>query len=405
MSADHADQQVASEVNELVTRGKANLGSLAAVHLAVAGSARGIANDRYGDGVAANRPSDQRESAGYASASNRSSAPGYPYSLLWTWEHRAQVNSRATHAGASAKYLLRRAVHSFKRTYPLRSNALLSPIFIIGSGRSGNTLLRRIVMGHPDIYIPPETYVLGPCIRSYRRYQHLDWRTLSRLVLSMFALSEDFETFPTQSLHSLYKEIRKYPKEKRSLDNVLDGFYLFMAKHAKPSSKIWGDKTPINVNHLDEIDTVFPSARYIHIVRDGCDVVSSYLTMGRYQTIEAAARRWRDATIRCQEFGSKAPDRYLEIRYEDLVTRPKATTQKVFEFLGIDYHESMIDKPPRPEEFGDIGVLDHLNAAARPIFQDSIGKGRHKFTEEQLQEIQHLIGDQLLHLGYRAAKQ
>ncbi len=315
------------------------------------------------------------------------------------------MTSRETLVGAFSEKLIRRAAHSLTRTYPLRSNARFSPIFIIGSGRSGNTLLRRIVMGHPDVYIPPETYVLGPCIRTYCRYRHLDWTTLSSLVLSMFALSEDFETFPTQYLHPLYKEVVKYPEEKRSLDNVLNEFYLFMAKHAKPSACIWGDKTPINVYHLDEIDSVFPSARHIHIIRDGCDVISSYLTMGRYPTIQAAATRWRDATIRCQEFGSKVSGRYLEIRYEDLVTRPKATTQKVFGFLGIDFHENLIDKPPRPEEFGDIGVRDQYKTVAKPIFQDSIGKGRRNFAEKELQEIQHLIGDQLLHLGYGAAKE
>ena len=44
---------------------------------------------------------------------------------------------------------------------PLHSTVRYMPFFIIGSGRSGNTLLRTILETHPEVHIPPETYVIG----------------------------------------------------------------------------------------------------------------------------------------------------------------------------------------------------------------------------------------------------
>jgi len=296
-----------------------------------------------------------------------------------------------------------RAALSLGGGYPIRRDAQFSPFFIIGSGRSGNTLLRRIIMGHENVYIPPETYVLGPCVNVFKRHSYLDWDSLSSIILSMFAFSEDFETFPTQSLFKLAQEVKLYPPKKRSLDNIINNFYMFMARQVKPNTVIWGDKTPINAFRLHDIDSVFPNARYIHMLRDGCDVISSYLEMGRYPNIRTAAKRWRNATTLCQNFGEKIPDRYLEIRYEDLVTRPYIIAREVCHFINIELDEDMIEKPPEISEFGDIAVRSHYTQVAGKISQDSLGKGRSRFSKKELMEIQSLVGDHLEKLGYKPA--
>lgn len=54
---------------------------------------------------------------------------------------------------------------------PLNNNEDYKPFFIIGSGRSGNTLLRRILTKKNGIVIPPETYVLGKVIRLHKAHK------------------------------------------------------------------------------------------------------------------------------------------------------------------------------------------------------------------------------------------
>ena len=58
------------------------------------------------------------------------------------------------------------------------------PVFIVGSGRSGNTLLRRILNASNEIYIPPEMKMLNHIISIYHRYSNAPWNELVNLIYS-----------------------------------------------------------------------------------------------------------------------------------------------------------------------------------------------------------------------------
>ena len=47
------------------------------------------------------------------------------------------------------------------------------PLFIIGAPRSGNTLTRRVLMASGQIYIPPETYVIGEILSRWPKWRGL----------------------------------------------------------------------------------------------------------------------------------------------------------------------------------------------------------------------------------------
>jgi protein-tyrosine sulfotransferase len=288
----------------------------------------------------------------------------------------------------------------FSAGYPIRRENGHAPFFIIGSGRSGNTLLRRMLMGNRSVYIPPETYVLGQTVEDFRRHAHLDWDTLCKMVLFNFAASEDFRAFPTIQLRELYLALLPAEQGERSLAFILDAFYRYMALHAGREDVVWGDKTPLNVYHLADIDAVFPGARYIHIYRDGCDVVASYLKMGRYSTLEQAAQRWLDSVRLCREFGGRRPERYFELRYEELVAAPKTRLAETCEFLGIAYTDEMLNGPSA-QEMGDVGLHPHHRKVTGRIVPDSVGRGRKGLSDGDALLLRRLIGDQLEAMGYR----
>ena len=172
-----------------------------------------------------------------------------------------------------------------------------------------------------------------------------------------------------------------------------------MAEHADPAARVWGDKTPINAFHLEKIYSVFPQANFIHIVRDGYDVVSSYLEMGRYSNIRDAAERWLDSIDRCQEFGRCYPDQYIEIFYEKLVREPEITTREICNFLDISFVPEMISSTS-VDHLGDIGARDHYGNVSRPISTSSIGKGKAKLGEDGVLETNLIIKEKMVELGY-----
>jgi len=276
------------------------------------------------------------------------------------------------------------------------------PFFIIGSGRSGNTILRRILQANPHVHIPPETYVLGDIIKTFKNNANLYWPNLVNLLLSKFQFHPEFETFAVD-LRPLQLELANTPKQNRSLSFFLDSFYRYHAR--KVAAKIsvrWGDKTPLNTFSLDTIAAVFPNAQFISIVRDGCDVVSSYLKSGIYTELDAAASRWRNSIDIIDAFRAKNPSKVIEIYYEDLVTQPEDTSRKVCQFLHLEFTVDMLSSEQQSGNMGDVGMHKHHKNVSKTITGESIGKGRRTLNHQQKKQLHKLLKNHMEKLNYPA---
>ena len=291
-----------------------------------------------------------------------------------------------------------RFLFSFRR-HPLHKRENYRPFFIIGSGRSGNTLLRRILYSHPQIYIPPETYVLGKVITLFGRYRIMHWKDLVHLVLAAFEYHPEFKTFEL-SLRPLATQLLDTPKADRSLAYLLNAFYRFVAaSHGKPEAR-WGDKTPMNTFHLEKLLSVFPDAQFIHIIRDGCDVAVSYYKAGLYNDVLSAADRWLVSVKKARLFTQQHPKSVLEVRYEQLVTHPELVVKNICNFMNIEFHEEMLISHLDAASMGDVPLHSHHQQTMKPISTSNIGKGRQQLTEDEKQLMQKKIGKYLHQLGY-----
>ena len=283
---------------------------------------------------------------------------------------------------------------------PLRLEEDASPIFIIGSGRSGNTLIRRILTAGPELYIPPETYVLGQIIRRHLFQPRINWEDLCQLTIGTFATSEDSHMFPTCEMRPLFEKLMDTPVTERSLARIVCEFYKYMMQQAKTLATRWGDKTPMNSGSLPQIDRMFPQAKYVHIVRDGYDVVASYLNMGRYSCPLEAAGRWVQATNDCHAFAEARPHRVIEIRYEDLCTDPERVTTLMCNFFNLAYSKQMIHDQVDAGMLGDIDKRAHYANVTQPVGTASIGKGRRELGSSIVNELRPILSDQMAKLGY-----
>src|SRR4029077_1889109 len=117
-----------------------------------------------------------------------------------------------------------------------------------------------------------------------------------------------------------------------------------------------GDKTTVNVQAFGVLSKLFPGAKHIHIVRDPRDgAVSGWHHVSRlfpeetrqkfpvmYDYVKHYADIWALETGRGVTFGTREPDRYLEVRYEDLVAQAAPTLTTVFRFLGVDRGDEVV---------------------------------------------------------------
>lgn len=227
------------------------------------------------------------------------------------------------------------------------------PIFIVGSPRSGTTLMRYIIDSHPNIFCPPcETFLFNTLNTTFNG----------------FIWKDHYAQLPFER-EALIKWLRKY---------ILDLFGNLALKAGKTR---WAEKTPSHVLFMEFINEVFPRAQFIHMIRNGYDVVKSLKNVHwGTKNIVYNARQWTNCVRAGRKSGEKLlPDRYIEIRFEDIVNETEQTIGRVCRFLGEEYDERMLNyhlpennswrlklKPLRKE---DIGKYKDLNMHERYIFK------------------------------------
>jgi hypothetical protein len=237
--------------------------------------------------------------------------------------------------------------------------------FIVGVGRSGTTLLRLMLDAHPDLAIPPETHFVPDVIGLCKSGASPD-----RLAAEIRASRHWADLgFQRDELEHAFAEIGSKPKAAP----VLRTFYERYA--AREGKARWGDKTPGYLRRMSLIAASLPEARFIHLIRDGRDVVLSRRRRGMGADLEIGrgAARWRDRILAARRQGDHLGSRrYMEVRYEDLIEDPEAALGDVCDFAGLGfepamlrYHERSAD---RLEELGDLpaeGARTARSAAER----------------------------------------
>jgi protein-tyrosine sulfotransferase len=288
---------------------------------------------------------------------------------------------------------------------PLERKEGIEPFFIVGAGRSGMTLLRRMLMADGGVFIPPETYVLGTIITNFRLLHRLPWKTIVTQSLAQLEYHPEFVHFGT-SLRPLVAALRSAPPERQSLAYLLDQFYRFVASESGwPASVRWGDKTPKNSYHLDAIRSVFPNARFIHLIRDGYDVIDSSArvpgTIRHGDPIESAWH-WRRSVRACREFGDRFPASYLEVKYETLVGDPEAQLRRLCGFINLRYSSTMLElNPATISRMGDVPALDHHANVGSPVSTRFVGNGRISLAPDVLCQVTPVISEDMWRFGYR----
>ncbi|UCC29807.1 MAG: sulfotransferase [Phycisphaerales bacterium] len=213
------------------------------------------------------------------------------------------------------------------------------PIFVVGSPRSGTTLLRLILDSHPDISCGPETHFL---------------MGLSTIVGRRWELIERYG----------FEKAYWYQKVAEFFDSFQRGYA------ERRGKKRWAEKTPYYTTILDFINQLFPSSQFIHIIRDGYDVVASHRDRWGYKSAVRATLIWRRYVTLARDFGNTVShDRYHELRYEDLVRTPAPVLRDLFEFLGEPWDPAVLEY-----DRGEHDILDGYDAFTKSRRSDDVGQ-------------------------------
>lgn len=290
------------------------------------------------------------------------------------------------------------------------------PVFICGHPKSGTSLLRNLLDSHPQLVVYPEESVF------FRRYlpkaNNLDLE--SQLELADKYLIHIFEWnqedppahqagFPDRDYASVSSDQVKAAMRQRAVQDgirhigdVLSAAVLAFGDvtgQTKPETKWWVDKTPYNEKFTRQIFAWWPEARCIHILRDPRDNFASYSRKHTSLTHRAFANNWRESTRRGlrnkKRFGK---DRYLLIRYEDLVREPARVLDEICEYLSIE--DSRTLRVPTRMGVPWVGnsmfaeTFEHISAAP-------VGRWQQALSEFEVSVIELITGKLMSQLGYQ----
>ncbi len=216
----------------------------------------------------------------------------------------------------------------------------MKSFFILGVERSGTTLLRLIMDAHSQIAIPFETMVLIDfALKVKQDYNnlttHFDRERLARDLLAtrcfrMWNPRVQFKDIDLNNCHGF--------------GDIVDSIFSVYAE--KQGKCIWGEKSPTYESHLFLLNKLFPESKFINLIRDGRDVVQSLMKQQwGPNSFMPAFNRWIRLVESSRKMGLMLPsERYIEVRYEDIVQDPETTVQNICCFLEVPYEKEMLSK-------------------------------------------------------------
>jgi hypothetical protein len=274
--------------------------------------------------------------------------------------------------------------------------------FVVGSVRSGTTMLRLMLNRHPELAIPGEAYFpvqLWPRRQRYLGPAGFDMQLLTDDLL------EDPDHPDFRDNWGLDPEYVRAELPRRRADDYPDAlrrvYELYAEAHGKPR---YGNKTPVFVRRMGMLTEMFPEATFVHLIRDGRDVAMSMLEQAWGPTrLTDAAALWKHLVEEGRSGGARlGSQRYLEVRYEELVADPESTLERVCAHIGVApspemlrYHEDALDHlPPR---------VHHLDQRLTRPPTAGLRDWRRAMSAADLETFEAIAGDLLEELGYETA--
>ena len=290
--------------------------------------------------------------------------------------------------------------------------------FVVGQQKSGTTWLMRMLDAHQEILCRGEGRFFGADWRQKSLVKSDEMRPPSSLLYALRE-AEYLRLWVERSVWGRNDDAEEH------LDNLarMAVDYFLLGELAKTGKRLVGDKSPLlTPETVAEISAVYPEARIIHIIRDGRDAAVSAAhharNFGRARgtkrddglfeeaQIRKLAADWNARVGRTVEDGPRLfGDRYVEVRYEDLLARPEVEMARLLNFLGAAPDEKSVGRCVAAASFERLS-RGRTRGEEDPssFFRKGVaGDWRDAFTERDRRVFEEEAGALLARLGYGEA--
>lgn len=228
------------------------------------------------------------------------------------------------------------------------------PIFILGCGHSGTSIILRVIGEHPNIYTVKHE---------------------SRMAMENKSRFEKYE--------------RKF-----NIAAVSEG------------KSRWVEKTPRHIRNIEKILKWNAKSKIILVIRDGRDVACSMRE--RYGSIKTGAERWVKDNVKGQKYWSE--ERVLLTKYENFVRKTNKELKSYIKFIGECFHKGLLryhkkkknfysDEVEKPKDVSEDHEKYRNWQINQPIF-DGSGRWKDEMSKRDKKIVKEVAGDKLIEYGY-----
>lgn len=289
-----------------------------------------------------------------------------------------------------------------------------SPLFIGGHPKSGTSLLRALLDGHPEVLVfPEETAFFRRCLPALQQKgkgeqirigeKHLlrifTWNHANPPESQRGFEDRDYSHIDYHAVQAAYwQRIQARHRHPGDLLAAAVLGYGDATGRVNDSVKIWAEKTPYNEIYARTIFDWWQHARVIQVVRDPRDNYVSYQRKHPDWTAEKFASNWlwlvRVGLTYLAQYGA---GRYWILKYEDLISEPEQTILQLCAFLGIQNDPSLLI----PTRDGTAWEGNSMFAEKyRAISSSTIGRWKEHIAPADLYTLQAIAQPGMQALGY-----
>jgi hypothetical protein len=263
------------------------------------------------------------------------------------------------------------------------------PVFITGHARSGTSWTLDLFDRHPEVCAIFETWLLTQTHGITSVLTQPQWQPV-------FNEGQRDQLGVTPGVVQLLA----YDEMAGELGELAARWLM---RPVRPEHRFLVEKSPLDIGAADAL---FPEARFVHVIRDGRDASLSAQNaseswdpgMNSGQPLAERARLWRAEVGAYRSFGPRlGPDRYLEIRFEDLKSDFSTHARRLFDFAGVPSDDAtleLVSRETRLESYSDAARASGFRGQGR------VGGWRERFGKLDAYAFDRAAGDLLVDLGY-----
>jgi hypothetical protein len=263
----------------------------------------------------------------------------------------------------------------------MEPSAFRGPLFIIGLPRSGTKLLRDLLNQNPQIGIPVvETHFIPKLVKKFGAHPAFNKLSEFNEFTRQFQSTTFYLNFQKQGKIISIGDLRQATQQARWND-IFEMIIRFFTPPNKVEGFIWGDKTPNYINHIPLLKSIFPAAKFLHIIRDPRDYCLSVRKVwGKH--LYRSATLWKDQIEIARQEGKNIPSDYLEIYYESLLEDPEYILMKICSFIECTFTRDMLRLQSSSERIGDARGKTEILSGNKGKYKYQLSVKRTKRIEE-----------------------